>query len=101
MRYTMKRFFSLFALSLFLPLAAVAQHTRVVVVVQRPVVRTYFPGTYVSGYGIVPPVDVAEPTVDPVVAGTPVVVTPLIVIPVRVAPAIVVRRPIVITRNRR
>jgi hypothetical protein len=109
----------MFALSLFLPLTAVAQHTRVVVVVQRPVVRTYFPGTYVggygtvppdvrtyypgtyvSGYGMVPPVDMDEPMVDPVVVPTPVV-TPVIAIPVLVAPTIVVRRPIVITRNRR
>lgn len=92
----MKQFISLFALSLFLPLTAVAEHTHVVVVVQRPVVRKYFPGTYVSGYGVVAPVDVVEPTVDPVV------VTPVIAVPVLVAAPTVVRsRPIVIIRNQR
>ena len=96
----MKRLFSLFALSLFLPLAALAQHICVVVVPQ-PVLRTYYPGTYVSDYGFVPPVAVDEPMVDPVVVSTPVVVTPVIAMPTLGAPVIVVRWPNVITRNRR
>jgi hypothetical protein len=115
----MKRLFSLFALSLFLSLAALAQHICVVVVPQpvlrtyypgsyvsgygtvSPDVRTYYPGTYVSDYGFVPPVAVDEPMVDPVVVSTPVVVTPVIAMPTLGAPVIVVRWPNVITRNRR